>query len=141
MSPLLGRRNDARAKKRLATDTADAGAGTGWRFTLKGSPRHYDDVLGIIELGGGHVYFGEALTYERGAGVALWRVQAASFEWLPALYDWWAETERVEPIISDFHLYLPSNLKYPALILREHTPAEVEAFIRQRAPTDAPPKG
>ncbi len=114
----------------------------GWRFTLKGSPRHYDDVVRIIESDpAATVYFGEALTYERGAGVALWRVQAATFEWLPYLYDWWAETERVEPIISDFHLYLPSNLKYPALILRENTPAQVVAFIKQHAPTDAPPKG
>ncbi|HEV2108409.1 MAG TPA: hypothetical protein VGR16_09120 [Thermomicrobiales bacterium] len=122
-------------------DTTAVGEGTGWRFTLKGSPRHYDDVLRIIESGGGRVYFGEALTYERGAGVALWRVQASAFEWLPALYDWWAEAERVEPVISDFHLYLPHDLKYPALHLRDHTPQEVEAFIKEHAPTDAPPKG
>lgn len=141
MSPLLGRRSSARAKKRLAMDTTAVSDGTGWRFTLKGSPRHYDDVLRIIESGGGRVYFGEALAYERGAGIALWRVQAPSFDWLPALYDWWAEAERVEPIISDFHLYLPSDLKYPALSLRDHTPQEVEAFIKKHAPTDAPPRG
>ena len=34
---------------------------------------------------GANVYFGEALTYERGAGVALWRVEAKSFDWLPRL--------------------------------------------------------
>ena len=49
----------------------------GWRFSLKGSPRFYDDVLRIIESDpGAEVYFGEALTYERGAAVALWRVRA-----------------------------------------------------------------
>ena len=35
----------------------------GWRFSLKGSPRHYDDVMQIIEADpGARVYFGEALT-------------------------------------------------------------------------------
>ncbi|MEJ7763384.1 MAG: hypothetical protein WKF80_11390 [Thermomicrobiales bacterium] len=142
MRSLLGRRSGTDAKARRAADTAAAGAGPGgWRFTLKGSPRHYDDVLQIIEAGGGTVYFGEALTYERGAGVALWRVQARSFEWLPRLYEWWAEAERIEPIISDFHLYLPSNLKYAALTLRQTPPSEVEAFIRANAPTDPIPVG
>ncbi len=107
----------------------------GWRFSLKGSPRFYDDVLRIIESdSGAEVYFGEALTYERGAGVALWRVVADRFDWLPALYAWWAEQERIEPVRFTFHLYLPSDLKYPALDLREHTPEEVAAFIQQRAP-------
>lgn len=108
----------------------------GWRFSLKGSPRHYDDVLRIIEQDpGAQVYFGEALTYERGAGVALWRISATSFAWLTRLYDWWAEMERIEPIQFTFHLYLPSSAKYPAMDLREHTPAEVEAFVKANAPT------
>jgi hypothetical protein len=107
----------------------------GWRFSLKGSPRHYDDVLKIIESDpNAHVYFGEALTYERGAGVALWRIEATSFDWLPRLYDWWAEAERVEPVQVDFNLYLPSDLKYPALSLRAHGPQEVADFIKQNAP-------
>lgn len=110
--------------------------GSGYRFTLKGSPRHYDDVKRIIEDGDGTVYFGEALTYERGAGVALWRIRSRNLGWLPALYDWWAEAERVEPINSSFHLYLPDNLRYPALDLRQHTPDEVAAFIQSRAPQD-----
>jgi hypothetical protein len=108
----------------------------GWRFTLKGSPRHYDDVKGIIESDpGAVVYFGEALTYERGAGVALWRVSARSFDWLPRLYDWWAEAERIEPVHFTFHLYLPGNLKYPALDLREYPPDAVERYVKQYAPT------
>jgi hypothetical protein len=109
----------------------------GWRFSLKGSPRHYDDVKAIIESDpGAVVYFGEALTYERGAGVALWRVSARSFTWLPKLYDWWAEAERIEPVNFTFHLYLPSDLKYPALDLRDNDPAAVERYIKQFATND-----
>jgi hypothetical protein len=107
----------------------------GYRFTLKGSPRHYDDVLRIIESDpGANVYFGEALTYERGAAVALWRVEASSFAWLPKLYDWWAEMERIEPVEFDFHLYFPADLKYAVMDLREHTPDEVVALIQRDAP-------
>lgn len=129
------------ARNRLGTSTTtgqDAvGAGAGWRFSLKGSPRHYDDVRRIVEASGtAVVYFGEALTYERGAGVALWRVRAADFDWLPELYRWWAEMERVEPVNFTFHLYIPPELKYPALNLREHEPKAVASYIRQRAPTD-----
>lgn len=116
---------------------ADANTlGAGYRFSLKGSPRHYDDVKAIIEAGGGTVYFGESLTYERGAGVALWRVRTTEFDWMDRLYSWWAEAERVEPVNATFHLYLPTNLRYPALDLREHSPAEVVAFIRANAPQD-----
>ncbi len=111
--------------------------GTEWRFSLKGSPRHYDDVLGIIEASGtADVYFGEELTYERGAGVALWRVRARDFNWLPPLYAWWAEQERIEPIQFTIHLYIPPELKYPALDLRNHLPTDVAAFIRLHAPKD-----
>ncbi len=108
----------------------------GWRFTLKGSPRHYDDVKAIIESDpGAVVYFGEALAYERGAGIALWRVSARSFDWLPRLYDWWAEAERIEPVHFSMKLYLPSNQKYAALDLRDSNPEAVERFIKQYAPT------
>jgi hypothetical protein len=109
----------------------------GWRFSLKGSPRFYDDVLRIIESGSGaEVYFGEALTYERGAAVALWRVRALGFDWLPVLYEWWADAERIEPVRFTFYLYIPPELKYAALNLREHTPAAVEAYIKEHAPRD-----
>ncbi|MDQ3526159.1 MAG: hypothetical protein M3451_14065 [Chloroflexota bacterium] len=107
----------------------------GFQFTLKGSPRHYDDVKRIIEANGGaKVWFGEALAYERGAGIALWRVRARNFNWLGPLYDWWVEMERTEPVEFTFHLYLPDNLKYPAMNIRDHTNDEVEAFIRESAP-------
>ena len=110
----------------------------GWRFALKGSPRHYDDVRALIDSDPqASVYFGEALTYERGAGVALWRIEATGFDWLPKLYTWWAEAERIEPVTFTIHLYLPDDLKYPALDLREHSPEAIERYIRQYAPNDA----
>ena len=107
----------------------------GWRFSLKGSPRHYDDVTTIIEADpDARLYFSEALTYERGAGVALWRVEATSFAWLKRLYDWWAEMERVEPIRFTFHLYMPDQPKYAALDLRDVTPDQVAEYIKANAP-------
>ena len=131
MIPLLGKKKAAP----VAEKTQPAFVGDGWRFTLKGSPRHYDDVKQIIEANGAsQVYFGEALAYERGAGVALWRIEARDFSWLPTLYRWWAEMERLEPITFTFNLYIPPELKYAALDLRTNTPAEVEAFIKERAP-------
>lgn len=116
---------------------------SGHQFTIKGSPRFYTDVHRIITEGGDSVYFGEPLTYERGAAVALWRIRANDFSWLPKLYDYWVEMERTEPIATTFHLYLPSDLKYPAIDMREHTPAEVEEFIRANAPvkSDSPYTG
>ena len=131
MSPLLGKKKPAET-----TEEKKAGFfGGGWRFTLKGSPRHYDDVKQIIEANGkSQVYFGEALAYERGAGVALWRVEALDFSWLPKFYDWWAEMERIEPIQFSFNLYIPPQLKYAALDLRQHTPQQVEEFIKANAP-------
>ena len=150
MSPLFGRRKattgtgvagaswDAKNRHAAQTTTGIPGdSGEGWRFALKGSPRHYDDVLAIIEGSGtATVYFGEALTYERGAGVALWRVRAQDFDWLPVLYAWWAEQERIEPIRFTFHLYIPPDMKYPTLDLREHPPEAVADKIRERAPRD-----
>lgn len=107
----------------------------GYQFTLKGSPRHYDDVKAIIQTEDkANVYFGEALAYERGAGIALWRIRAKSFEWLKELYSWWVEQERIEPVQFTFHLYLPNDLKYPALDLRVHSPGDVATFIEQNAP-------
>lgn len=109
--------------------------GGGYRFTMKGSPRHYDDVKAIIEQSGdARVYFGEALAYERGAGVALWRIEAKGFSWLAPLYAFWAEMERIEPVQFTFFLYIPPDLAYAAMDLRGHTPAEVQAFIQERAP-------
>jgi hypothetical protein len=137
MAALFGKRRDAASSESLLDQVTRGNRVTrGWRFSLKGSPRHYDDVLRIIESDAeAEVYFGEALTYERGAAVALWRVQANTFNWLPVLYDWWADLERIEPVRFTFYLYIPPELKYPALDLREHSPADVEAFIKRSAPT------
>jgi hypothetical protein len=132
---LLPWESKTRLKKSLMV--APPPAAVGYRFTLKGSPRHYDDVKVIIESGGtARVYFGEALAYERGAGVAMWRIRATSFDWLPRLYEWWADMERVEPVQFTFHLYLPSNPSYPVLDLREHSSNDVADFIARRAPWD-----
>ena len=107
-------------------------------FSLKGSPRHYDDVKRIIESDpGARVYFSEALTYERGAGVALSRIEATSFAWLTRLYDWWAEMERVEPIRFTLFLYLPGSIRHAELDLRTHTPDEVVDVIKSKAPRSA----
>jgi hypothetical protein len=138
--PLLGRRKKDYTQREVWQTPWLAG-GEGWRFSLKGSPRHYDDVRQIVEEGGGaRVYFGEALTYERGAAVALWRIQAERFDWLPKLYAWWAEIERVEPIQVNFHLYMPDDLKNSVLDLRARTPQDVEAYIKANAPQGPVPR-
>jgi hypothetical protein len=125
----------SRKKKAEVEAPTELFKGDAWRFTLKGSPRHYDDVKQIIESDiRARVYFGEALAYERGAGVALWRVEARTFGWLPKLYKWWSEMERIEPVNFTFHLYIPPDLKYAALDLRDHTPEEIQAFIIANAP-------
>lgn len=124
----------ARLKKEMAVHNPFF---VGYRFFLKGSPRHYYDVTQIIEsTGKAKVYFGEPLTYERGAGVALWRIRAKDFDWLPALYEWWAQMERMEPVQFTFHLYVPDSLKYPVLDLREHPPEEIARYIIDHAPWD-----
>ncbi len=134
MSPIFGGNQRQSANR---TTTASAANEAGWRFSLKGAPRHYDDVVEIVERGGdATVYFGEELTYERGAGVALWRITARGFSWLPNLYDWWAEQERLEPVRFTLYLYIPPELDDAALDLRQHEPAAVEQFIRQRAPRE-----
>jgi hypothetical protein len=66
----------------------------------------------------------------------LWRVKANRFSWLPALYEWWADAERIEPVRTTFYLYIPPEMKYPALDLREHTPAVVEEYIKKTAPRE-----
>lgn len=139
MAALFGRGRSSKPAETAETMLADVVQGNrvqhGWQFSLKGSPAHYDDVRRIVESdGSAEVYFGEALTYERGAAVALWRVRATSFGWLPVLYEWWSDAERIEPVRFTIYLYIPPELKYPAMNLREHSPQEVEAFIKSRAP-------
>jgi len=132
---LLPWESKTKLKKDMAVKAAPAPIG--FRFTLKGSPRHYDNVKAIVEsTGTARVYFGEALAYERGAGIALWRIRATDFSWLAPLYEWWAEMEKVEPIQFTFYLYLPTDSRYPVLDLREHSPADVAAYISSKAPWD-----
>jgi hypothetical protein len=130
---LLPWENKSKLKQAMAIKPAPPPVG--YRFSLKGSPRHYDDVKAIIQASGTSVvYFGEALAYERGAGVALWRIRARDLDWLPALYDWWAEMEKVEPVQFTFNLYLPDNPRYPVMDLREHSANDVAAYITEHAP-------
>lgn len=132
MPPMIWNRKKSHMKPEL--EVKPKTSIKGHQFTLKGSPRFFTDVHKIITDSGAHVYFSEPLAYERGAAIALWRIRAADFEWLPKLYDYWVEMERTEPIVTTFHLYLPTDTKYPVMDLREHTPDEVEAFIRANAP-------
>jgi hypothetical protein len=126
---------ESKTKLKKAMAIKPEPAPSGYRFTLKGSPRHYDDVKDIIQSKNtAKVYFGEALAYERGAAIALWRVRATDLDWLPDLYAWWVEMERIEPVQFTFHLYLPNELKYPAMDIRDHSAADVAEFIRQNAP-------
>lgn len=126
---------ESKTKLKKAMEIVPKAPDTGYTFTLKGSPRHYDDVKAIIQASGTSVvYFGEALAYERGAGVALWRIKAKSFEWLPALYEWWANMERIEPVQFTFHLYLPDNPRYPVLDLRTVSANDAQAYIVANAP-------
>ncbi|MDF2757788.1 MAG: hypothetical protein K0S99_420, partial [Thermomicrobiales bacterium] len=88
MAALFGKGRNSRSQRATGSLLDEVTQGSpvtdGWRFSIKGSPRFYDDVLRIIESdSGAEVYFGEALTYERGAAVALWRIRAVSFGWLP----------------------------------------------------------
>jgi hypothetical protein len=132
---LLPWENKSRLKKEM--EVKPVPIVSGYRFSLKGSPRHYDDVTAIIEASGAaNVYFGEALHYERGAAIALWRIKARGFDWLRPLYDWWVEMERIEPIQFTFHLYMPDNSEYAVLDLREHSANDVEQYIRAHAPWD-----
>ena len=46
----------------------------------------------------------------------------------------WAEQERIDPIQFSIFLYIPPELKYPALNLRDYAAAQVESFIKENAP-------
>lgn len=132
MPPMIWNRKKSHMKPEL--EVKPKSSIPGHQFTLKGSPRFFTDVHRIITEGGGHVYFGEPLAYERGAAVAMWRIRSTELGWLTDLYDYWVEMERTEPIVTTFHLYLPGDSKYPVMDLRDHTPEQVEAFIREHAP-------
>jgi hypothetical protein len=66
-------------------------------FTLRSVPRHYEPLKDAIEsTGEARVYFGEALAYIRGKGIALFRVEATGTDWVDNLYQTWRDLETRE---------------------------------------------
>lgn len=105
-----------------------------WLFTLRTVPRHYDALKATIEsTGDARVWFGEALAYIHGKGIALLRVEATGFRWVEPLCQRWGEIERREAFPFEIELYI-RNTQWVAT-LRDHTPAEVERIVREHAPT------
>lgn len=103
-------------------------------FTLRSVPHHYTGILAAIEsTGDARVYFSEALSYIEGRGISLFRVEATGYDWLPKLYEWWAQTERTEAFPFDINLYVHN--KRWVTSLRGKKPDEIEALIREHAPT------
>lgn len=106
----------------------------GWSiFTLRSTPRHHDPIRQIIDQSdGARVYFSEPLAYLRGQGIALFRVEAQSLDFLDDLYAWWARTEREEAFAFDINLFF--NDREWVASLREHTPQQIRELIKDRAP-------
>ncbi len=103
------------------------------RITLRSVPRHHDAIRAIIDgHPGSRVFFSEPLSYLRGQGVALFRIETTDLGFLDDLYQWWAETERDEAFSFDINLFF--NDREWIGSLREHTPAAIRAVIEERAP-------
>ncbi len=111
-------------------------------FTLRSVPRHHDGIkAAIMSTGSANVFFSEPLAYLRGQGVAIFRVEAAGFDWLPNLYRFWKETEAREAFTFEIALYF-NNVDFVAS-LRDHTPNSLRQIIEQGAPRtpDSPREG
>lgn len=103
-----------------------------WLFTLRSVPHHYDEIKAAIEsTGDARVWFGEPLAYLEGRGVAIFRVEANGFSFLPNLYAFWAKAERDEAAGFDIRLY--THNKQLVGSLRGLTPQYAEAFIKEHA--------
>jgi hypothetical protein len=103
-----------------------------WLFTLRSVPHHFDEIKAAIEsTGDARVWFGEPLAYIEGRGVALFRVEATGFTFLPNLYDFWAEAERNEATGFDIRLYTQN--KQLAGSLRGLTLQQAESLIKEHA--------
>lgn len=106
-------------------------------FTLRSVPRHYDALKSAIEsTGEATVYFGEALAYIRGKGIALFRVEATGTDFVDNLFATWRELEWNEAFRFDITFYI-HNTEYVDS-LRGYTPQQVKDLISSKAPTDAP---
>jgi hypothetical protein len=103
-----------------------------WLFTLRSVPHHYAGIKEAIEsTGDARVWFGEPLAYLEGRGVAIFRVEATGFNFLPNLYEFWERAERDEATGFDIRLYTQN--KQLAGSLRGLTPEQAEAFIKEHA--------
>lgn len=103
-----------------------------YRFALRSTPRHHDEIREIIERGGARVYFSEPLAYLRGQGIALFRVEATDLSFLDDLYEWWPKKEHEEAFAFDINLFF--NDREWVASLREHTPEEIKRMIEEGAP-------
>lgn len=101
-------------------------------FTLRSVPRHHDPIRDVIDANGGRVWFSEPLSYLRGQGVSIFRVEATDLKFLEPLYDWWRKKETEEAFAFDINLFV--NDREWVASLREHTPDEVRRLIEQNAP-------
>lgn len=102
-------------------------------LTLRSVPRHFDALKVAIEsTGDARVYFGEALAYIRGKGVALFRIEATGTDWVDALYETWRELEWREAFRFDITFYVNSTDYIDSL--RGYSPKEAKALIRKRTP-------
>jgi hypothetical protein len=130
--------------RRSTTSTPDEPTRTGpvtpgaMLFTLRSVPRHYDALKDAIEsTGEATVYFGEALAYIRGKGVALFRVEATGTDFVDELYRRWRELEWNEAFRFDITFYI-HNTEYVDS-LRGLSPEQAKALIKKHAPTFDPP--
>lgn len=106
--------------------------GDAWVFTLRSVPHHYDEIKAAIEsTGDARVWFGEPLAYLEGRGVALFRVEATGFTFLPNLYAFWAEAERNEA--TGFDIALFTENKQMVGSLRGLSQQQAEALIKEHA--------
>jgi hypothetical protein len=107
-------------------------------LTLRSVPRHFDALSEAIEsTGEARIYFGEALAYIRGKGIALFRIEATGLDWVDALYQRWRELEWEEAFRFDITLYV-HNTDYVDS-LRGYSPEQAKELIRKHAPIFSPP--
>lgn len=130
MARLFARRKSTTPYRHVHDTPSWPGA---YLVTLRSVPRHYEALRDAIDsTGDARVWFGEALAYIHGKGVALFRVEATGFGWLAALYQRWQEIERREAFPFEVDLYF-HNTQWGAS-LRGRPPQEIEAIIRDSAP-------
>lgn len=129
--------------RRSTTSTPDEPQRTGpstpgaMLITLRSVPRHYDALKEAIEsTGEATVYFGEALAYIRGKGIALFRIETTGTDFVDNLFARWRELEWNEAFRFDITLYV-HNTEYVDS-LRGYSPEQVKALISRHAPTFSP---